>query len=86
MGTAGTDRAQPRRAAGRADTGTTGRRVGRAQVDGVFFFKTVPYLFHTHAHLGYTGTGTRVFFVVSVFFVVFILQIYFLFCNVVKSE
>jgi hypothetical protein len=31
----------------------------------VFFFKIVPYLFHTRARLGYmgtTGTSTRIFF------------------------
>jgi hypothetical protein len=42
----------PRRAAGRTDMGTAGRRV---RID-VFFFKTIPYLSHTRARRGYTGT------------------------------
>jgi hypothetical protein len=54
-GTAGTGRVHPRRAAGRACTGTAGRRVRRARVDG-FFFKTVPYPSHTRARRRYTGT------------------------------
>jgi hypothetical protein len=62
-GTSGTGRVHPRRAAGRVGTGTAGRRVRRAWVDGIFFFKTVPYPSHTRARRGYTGTmdtGTEV--------------------------
>jgi hypothetical protein len=43
----------------RAEHNSDGRRVGQARarrVD-VFFFKTVPYPFHTRVRLGYTGTG-----------------------------
>jgi hypothetical protein len=36
-----------------------------------FFFKTVHYPFHTHARLGYTGTGTREF-LFFIFFSVFV--------------
>jgi hypothetical protein len=79
-GIAGTDRAQPRRTAGRAGTDTADRRIGRVLVDSFFFQnRTLPV----------PVSGTRVlsfFFVVSVFFVIFVLQIYFLFCNVIKSE
>jgi hypothetical protein len=52
---AGTGWVHPRRAAGRADTDTAGRRVRWARVDG-FFFKTVPYPSHIRARRGYTGT------------------------------
>jgi hypothetical protein len=55
-GTVVTGRVHMRRAAGRAGTGTAGRRVRWARVDKVFFFKTVPYPSHTHARRGYTGT------------------------------
>jgi hypothetical protein len=68
--TAGTGWIQPQRAAG--------RRIGRAQVDG-FFFKTILYLFHIRVRLGYHGYGLWVFFVVSIFFAIFVLQIYFYF-------
>jgi hypothetical protein len=75
-----------------------GRRIRRVWVDGFFFFKTVPYPSHICARRGYTGTmgtdtgysgtGRRVwdFFLLFFSFVVFVLQIYFLFYNVVKSE
>jgi hypothetical protein len=85
-GTAGTGRAQPRRAVGRTGTGT-GRRVGRERVE--FFFKTVSYPFRIRVRLRYTGTtgtgtmgtGTRVFFLMFLF-VVYVFFCCFYFTNI----
>jgi hypothetical protein len=55
-GTVGTGRTQSWRMAGRTGTDMAGRQVGWARVDG-FFFKIVPYMFHTRARLGCHGHG-----------------------------
>jgi hypothetical protein len=93
-GTAGMGRVHPRRVAGRA-----GRQVRRTQIDG-FFSKSYStrFIFVLVAGTrvprvqvrGYSGTGTgrrvRIRDFLLFLFAVFVLQIYFLFYNVVKSE
>jgi hypothetical protein len=77
-GIPGMDRVRPRRAAGRASTGTAGRRVRRVHVD-VFFQKCtlhVSYLCPSRVH-GYRYAG--IFFSVLLFFLFFFLFFLFLF-------